>query len=173
MMSADRVPDGAADTLRFADMRYVGQGYTLEVPVPLELDEPAIAGVVQAFHDTHERVYGHSHPGAATEFVNVRVVQEWALPRPPLTASATPDSSRGSDTRQAYFDELARYVDTPIYQRAALSAGDEILGPAIVEQPDTTLVVYPEQRAVVEESGNVIVAVPARAGEALSAAVAS
>ncbi len=173
LMAADRVPDGAADTLRFADMRYVGQGYTLDVPVPLELDAALIAGVVQEFHETHERVYGHSHPGAATEFVNVRVVQEWALPHPQLTASAMPAPSRGSDSRQAYFHELGRYVDTPIYQREALSSGDEIAGPAIVEQPDTTLVVYPEQRAVVEESGNLIVAVPARSDEALSAAVAS
>ena len=54
-----------------------------------------------------------------------------------------------------------------------LAAYAKLAGPAIVEQPDTTLVLYPEQRAVVEESGNLIVAVPARSDKVLSAAVAS
>jgi N-methylhydantoinase A len=172
LMAADRVPAGAATTLRFADMRYVGQGYTLDVPVPLDLDSGAIAGVVDLFHDTHERIYGHAHPGAPTEFVNVRVVQEWALPRPPLEASATSAPVQETNRRQAYFDEFGRYVETPIYQRESLSVGDEITGPAIIEQPDTTLVVYPDQRAVVEGSGNLIVAVPARLAEPVAAGVA-
>lgn len=173
LMAADRVPDGAATTTRFADMRYVGQGYTLDVPVPLTLDEAAIAGVVDEFHSTHERIYGHSHPGAETEFVNVRVVQEWGLPRPDLDTAPDADAARGQGSRSAYFDELGRYVDTPIHQRGALQVGDELSGPAIVEQADTTLVVYPGQTAVLDAAHNLIVAVPSGLGAPAKVAVAS
>jgi N-methylhydantoinase A len=172
LMAADRVPAGAATTTRFADMRYVGQGYTLDVEVPLALDAAAIAGVEDAFHATHARIYGHSHPGAATEFVNVRVVQEWGLARPELTVAPSADPAPPR-TRQAYFDELGGYVDTPIHQRDAIRVGDEIAGPAIVEQADTTLVVYPGQKAVLDAAHNLIVAVSATLDAPAKAAVAS
>jgi N-methylhydantoinase A len=172
-MAADRVPDEEARTSRFADMRYVGQGYTLDVSVPLVLDEAGIAAVVAEFHSVHERIYGHSHPDALTEFVNVRAVQEWGLPQPELISAVEPASTQGSVTRQAYFEELGGYVETPIHRREALRVGDEITGPAIVEQSDTTLVIYPDQRAVLDDAHNVIVAVSASVDAPAAIAVAS
>jgi N-methylhydantoinase A len=171
-MAADRVPPGEATTTRFADMRYVGQGYTLEVPVPLELEDGSIDAVVDDFHTTHERIYGHCHRGADTEFVNVRLVQAWGLPHPALEPSGGAEAS-ASRTRPAYFEELGGYVDTPIHQRGTLSVGDEIVGPAIVEQADTTLVIYPNQVGVVDDAHNLIVAVPADIDAVAEMAVAS
>jgi N-methylhydantoinase A len=163
-MAAERVPAGEARTTRFADMRYVGQAYTLEVPVPLDLDASAVAAVVETFHETHERIYGHSHPAAAVEFVNLRVVQAWGLPQPELVAPA-PEAEAEAEAgtvsaRPAYFEELGGYVDTAVYRRGHIESEREIAGPAIVEQADTTLVVYPGQRAVLDEAGNLLVTVP-------------
>jgi len=172
MMRADRVPEGAATTTRFADMRYIGQGYTLEVPVPLQLDDAAVAGVIDEFHAIHLRVYNHAHPGAATEFVNLRVVQEWALPRPDLRPAAAAQSSAAPETRRAYFEELADFVDTPVYSRSSLAVGQELQGPAIVEQSDTTLVIYPDSHAVLNEAGALVVSVKARDAEAVEAVAA-
>jgi N-methylhydantoinase A len=172
-MAADRVPEGEATTTRFADMRYVGQGYTLDVPVPLTLDAAAMEAVVAEFHAIHERIYGHSHPGALTEFVNVRVVQDWGLPRPNLEPAPQSESAPAPGSRSAYFEELGGYVDTPIYQRGSLRIGDEIAGPAIVEQADTTLVIYPNQYAVLDDAHNLIVAVSAGIDAAAEVAVAS
>jgi len=61
-------------------------------------------------------------------------------------------------SRKAYFDEAVDYVDTPVYQRSEIGLR-EIVGPAIVEQPDTTLVLYPGQTARGTESGNVLISV--------------
>jgi N-methylhydantoinase A len=55
-------------------------------------------------------------------------------------------------------------VETPVLGRAHLQA--EVVGPAIVEQPDTTLVVYPEHRAVLDAAGNVVVTAPPRVASA-------
>jgi N-methylhydantoinase A len=161
LMTADRIPADQTTTTRFADMRYVGQGYTLDVPVPLALDDAALVGVIDEFHAVHDRIYGHSHPGAATEFVNVRVVQESAATSADLAPAAQPETTPPS-SRQVYFAELGGYVETPIRQRTALRVGDEITGPAVVEQSDTTLVVYPGQRATLDDAHNLIVATPAR-----------
>jgi N-methylhydantoinase A len=159
-MAAERVPAGEARTTRFADMRYVGQAYTLEVPVPLALDAHAVAAVVETFHETHERIYGHAHRAAGVEFVNLRVVQAWGLPQPELVEPAAKAAAEPVTARLAYFEELDGYVDTPVYRRGHLEPEKEIVGPAIVEQADTTLVVYPGQRALLDEAGNVLVTVP-------------
>jgi len=64
--------------------------------------------------------------------------------------------------RPVYFDEYQAYRDTPIYQRDLLPLGAQFDGPAIVEQPDTTTVVYPGQTLRVDRTGNLIIAVGAR-----------
>jgi N-methylhydantoinase A len=172
MMRADRVPEGAAATTRFADMRYIGQGYTLEVPVPQALDAGALAEVIDAFHAIHRRVYNHSHAGADTEFVNLRVVQEWAMPRPSLRPASSARAGAELTTRPAYFEEVGGYVDTPVHARDALSVGQEIAGPAIVEQSDTTLVIYPDRDAVLDDAGALVVSARAHHAEAVGAVAA-
>jgi N-methylhydantoinase A len=168
-MSADRVPEGEAQTLRSADVRYVGQGYTLEIPFPAELDADGIKAVAAAFHEAHERVYGHSKPGASVEFVNLRVVQSWSLPELRLDTGVTDESGEVS-SRPVYFEEAGDFVETPVYPRSQLAVGEDCLGPAIVEQRDTTLVVYPGQRASLDESGNIVVTVPAVVPESTAVA---
>jgi N-methylhydantoinase A len=159
LMAAEQVPASAAAVTRFADMRYVGQSYTLEVDVPAPLDAAALAACVGRFHRAHERVYGHSRETAPVELMNVRVVHAWRIPFAELVPAG--QNGAGGATaptrRDAYFEELGGYVETPVYQRGALVVGDELVGPAIVEQPDTTLVVYPGHRATLDEAANVIV----------------
>ena len=58
--------------------------------------------------------------------------------------------------RQAYFDEYRDYVETPIYERSSLVPAQRLEGPAIIEQADTTTVVYPEQAVEVDRFGNLI-----------------
>ena len=173
LMAADRVPDGAAVTARSADMRYIGQSYTLEAPVALDLDEAAIGEAVQSFHEAHERVYGHSSPSAPVEFVNLRVVQSWGLPQPELASAAGEDERGAAGGRRAYFEELGGYVETPVFRRGRLREGDELVGPAIVEQADSTLVVYPGHRAALDAAGNAVVHAPALVEEGALGAVAS
>ena len=141
----------------YGDMRYVGQSYELAVELPQGVADP-VAGAVSAFHAMHQAHYGHSAPDTPVEFVNLSMVHVHALPPPklertPVRAGAAPCS------RKAYFPSLGRFVDTPVFDRLALSPDQNFTGPAIVEQADTTLVVYPGHEARVEAGGSIIVEV--------------
>jgi len=160
-MRADMVPDGEARTQRSGDTRYVGQGYTLEVPMETPVSAGSIAAHRDAFHAAHGRVYGHSNREAPVELVNARVVQSWSLPGLRLGYAATSGEQRAVRSRRAYFEELGGFSEVPVYRRDTLTAGKAIEGPAIVEQPDTTLVVYPGHCAEPDGAGNIVVTAPA------------
>jgi N-methylhydantoinase A len=160
-MRRDGVDPGQVVRRAYGDMRYVGQSYELAVELPSGAGEP-VAKAVAAFHALHHALYGHSAPEAPVEFVNLRTVHSHALPRPRLERpSARPGAARRS--RKAFFPSLGRFTETPVHDRRDLAAGQTIAGPAIVEQADTTLVVYPGQRAHVEAGGSIIVEVNAHA----------
>ena len=160
-MRADMVPDGEARTQRSGDTRYVGQGYTLEVPMETPVSAGSIAAHRDAFHAAHGRVYGHSNREAPVELVNARVVQSWSLPGLRLGYAATSGEQRAVRSRRVYFEELGGFSEVPVYRRDTLTAGKAIEGPAIVEQPDTTLVVYPGHCAEPDGAGNIVVTAPA------------
>jgi N-methylhydantoinase A len=157
-MQRDHVPLEVVQGAHAADLRYVGQSYELEVPLPWVLDTTCVAQVVATFHAAHQQVYGHCRPTHPVEFVNLRSVHSVPLPRPQLTVQAPSSSLKAArkGTRLAYFDEYQAYRDTPLYQRDLLPLGAQFDGPAIVEQPDTTTVVYPGFTCRVDDAGNLL-----------------
>ena len=159
-MASDRVPPDEIVTTRFADMRYVGQSYTLEVPLHLNGGTGDLDRAVEQFHADHERVYGYASHESAVEFVNLRLVQAWGLPKPALRLGEAQGSAPPARERKVHFDELGGLVDTPVVHRSSLRVGEELAGPAIVEQDDTTLVVYPGQTAELDDANNLIVRLP-------------
>jgi N-methylhydantoinase A len=163
-MHRDHVPPQLVHVNHAADLRYVGQSYELEVPLPGVLDATCRVQAVAAFHAAHQQVYGHNRPTHPVEFVNLRSVHSAPLPRPPLTMSAPSGSLETAcqGMRPAYFDEYQAYRDTPIYQRDLLPLGAQFDGPAIVEQPDTTTVVYPGFTCWVDDVGNLLLTLHTR-----------
>lgn len=157
-MQRDHVRLEIVQVTHAADLRYVGQSYELEVPLPGVLDATCVAQAVAAFHAAHQQVYGHCRPTQPVEFVNLRSVYSAPLPRPQLTVQVPTSSLQAArkGMRLAYFDEYQAYRDTPIYQRDLLPLGAQFDGPAIVEQPDTTTVVYPGFTCRVDEAGNLL-----------------
>ena len=145
--------------VRVADVRYLGQGYELEVPVSSgALDDAQVDQVLQRFHDAHRRVYGYATLDRPMEIVNLRLTALATLPQPTLEAApldGTADPQRAvREHRQAYFHNEP--LSTAVYDRAKLQAGDVISGPAIVEQLDSTTVVWPGQTASVDPYGNLV-----------------
>jgi N-methylhydantoinase A len=142
-----------------ADMRYLGQAYELEVPIAAPLTAAAVSEAGRDFHAAHERVYGYARAEQPVEFVNFRAVHRYPLPppaiRPPARVAASTEDARVGE-RRAYFAPDG-FVATAIYERARLSVGEQIVGPAIVEQLDTTTVIPPAHRAVVDHSGNLLI----------------
>ena len=159
-MDRDAVPGRPVITAKSVEVRYVGQSYELEVSIEgRDVDDKAIAQVIEDFHALHERVYGHRDSDDLVELVTLRVVLSQAPGRTPggpeLVTSQGEPSPR--ITRKAYFPEAGGLIDTPIYDRDALGAGAVLHGPAIVQQLDTTTVVYPGSSATIDAHGNLII----------------
>ncbi|MBI4506951.1 MAG: hypothetical protein HY691_15585, partial [Chloroflexi bacterium] len=165
-LARDGVPAGKVAVSRLADMRYRGQAFELQVPVPPGPMSPAaVDAAVDAFHDLYTQIYGHCSREDEVEFVTLRAVCTYVVPRPPSTGTAGRPgaaarqaerslSGARKGTRLAYFGGQRHGV--PLYERAFLPAEDRIEGPAIVEQPDSTVVIYPGQTAHVDATGNLI-----------------
>ncbi len=147
-----------------AEMRYVGQSYELEVPFPeaaQALEESALQALEARFHQTHARVYQHAFTELQVEITAIRVLYAQTpacTPKmeklPAAGAWAEPKAKR-----KAFFEECHGWAECDVFERSELAAAQIILGPAIVEQADTTTLIYPDERAVVDAWGNLIVTV--------------
>ena len=152
-------PDESIVVDRFADIRYARQAYELSVPVKGgRLSAEDISAVAESFHERHERNYGYARRGEGVEFVNMRVVALGKLPDMRLSeeVSTTAQTPEPMGERDVTFEAAAK-VRTPIYHRDQLVQGREISGPAVVEQLDSTTLVFPEYRAAADRFGNLII----------------
>lgn len=146
----------------FLDMRYAGQGY--ENPVPLDAMPVSAADLPRyraRFDDIHQMCHGHAARGQPVEVVNYRVEAIGIVPRVDLARlepATKPLEQASIGTRQAYFSAVSdQPIEVPVYARDRLRSGHCFIGPAIVEQYDATTVVCPEQKATVDDYGNLIV----------------
>jgi N-methylhydantoinase A len=136
-----------------ADMRYVGQEYTVNVPINGTVD---LREVGEAFHDTHRVRYGHSTPGAPVEFVALRIAGFGKV-----AATATPFRPPGGDldpvasSRRAVFD--GEELETVVLHRDPLRPGDVHTGPVVVEEQSSTTVVPPNHTLTVDDLGNLLI----------------
>jgi N-methylhydantoinase A len=145
--------------VRQVEMRYVGQGYELAIPLPnIPLDPAAISRILEQFHQAHDRAYGYSAPSEPAEFVNLRLTATGriAKPRPRRIARTGDLASALRTNRRVYFAESGGYVDCPIYERYRLPASGVIGGPAVVEEFDSTTVIHPGFQAQVDDFGNLL-----------------
>lgn len=153
LLANEGIPAAERYFARSADMRYVGQEYTVNVPVPatISLDE-----IDASFHDAHRVRYGHSTPGAPVEFVNLRVAAMGRIAaatptyRPPAEAGDPLLGRRG-----VVFDGTTH--DTPVLLRQHLRPGDRHDGPVVIEEDSSTTVVPPGHVAALDELGNLLI----------------
>ena len=160
----------AAEAMEFRrgiEMRYAGQSSEVAVGCPGEaVDVPALAEAVRSFHAAHERAYGHGYPDEPVELVNFTVTAIGRIPRPRLRRIASngrdvAEARRG--TRRVFFSEARGFAETGIYDRALLRAGHAVVGPAVIEEVDSTTLVHAGYRAAVDEFGNLLIAAGAPA----------
>ena len=127
--------------LRTLDMRYRGQGFELNVETGGRFTVESVKNALSGFHRKHMEVYGYMDEGESVEIVNVKLRAIGLLQTPVLVDRGINGKSEPRETRKVYFESLGDWYDTGIYDRKCL--GDEVEGPAIVEQYDSTTVVYP------------------------------
>lgn len=142
---------------RYIDVRYVGQEYYLKIPVD---DGPLDVTMLESeFNKEHERVYGYSTSLFPCEFVNLRLTALGKVMRPKFPTYAARDAADGPlkpDTRRpVYFN--GRFADTPIYRIQSLMPGDTMMGPLVIEDSNSTVVVLDDQRATVDGYKNILI----------------
>lgn len=138
---------------RRVELRFAGQGYELAVPWPRGQDPAALRA---SFAAAHRRRFGHDGAGAQVEVLGARVRVRVATPQPRIVA---PRSGRSGPVRTARvrLPGLAQRVDVPVWDRRAVVSGQEVAGPAILAQPDSTCLLHPGQVAHCDEAGNLVV----------------
>ena len=126
-----------------ADLRYPGQFNEVETASPLEYIDAELLAL--DFHNLHESLYGYSVPTSPIEIMNVRVRaigrEEKRTPASKPKREPKPRPGAHTGSRKAWFD--GEMIDTAIIDGLALQHGNVIAGPAIIEQPTTTIVVPP------------------------------
>jgi N-methylhydantoinase A len=155
---------GAAESpvlVREVELRYVGQGYELTIEVPTgELADAEMALLRQRFEKAYIARYGFSSGDQSIEATTWKVTAYGPTPEINLGRIARgaelPDDAL-RETRPAYFPEYEQYVDTPAYSHEALTSGVQIVGPAVIEERESTTVVPPAFRAVVDDFGTLII----------------
>ncbi|MGD9845723.1 MAG: hydantoinase/oxoprolinase family protein [Variibacter sp.] len=158
-LAAEGFTGAAAHIKRSAALHYKGQSFDLVVPVPDgPIDAAMVAQLEEAFGAEHERTYGHrAGPEEPVELVSIQVVgigvrTGSVLPARPALSSV---AKQAPSSRKAYFGDEHGWQDTPILQRADLSTPRS--GPIIVEEYDTTCVVPPGARALLDDGGNIVI----------------
>ena len=143
--------EAEVNILRRLDMRYHGQGHEIEVEVPLRVE---LENLPDLFRETYKSVYGASLLDAPLVITTWKV--EAALPTPSLLT--IPPTAVGEvvkkGQRLAYFD--TGFVETPVYDRYQLAVDTVILGPALIEERESTVVIGPGDRAQVDRYGNLV-----------------
>lgn len=149
----DEVDIGSSRFLqRSADLRYVGQNYEVNIPIPGEtFTKATFAEMVNTFNEEHRRRYGHRKTDEPIEFVSLRVTgfgitHKPSFPRPPEEAQAVPKGSRQLIT------QARGQAEVEVYERRDLPGGWSKRGPLIVEEPDSTILIGAGDLCTVDKS---------------------
>jgi N-methylhydantoinase A len=143
--------EGSEPTRR-ADLRYRGQSFEITVEAEGSFEPEDLR---ERFHAAHERRYGYRMDDEPVELVNLRLiatlpVEKPGLEEPPAKLEGEAEASR----REANFG--GEWIEVPVLDRERMGTGSEVIGPAIVEFKESTCVVRPGWRGVVDDVGTLV-----------------
>ncbi len=136
---------------RRADLRYRRQSFelTVEAEKPFEVEK-----LEERFHAAHERRYGYRMEDEPVELVNLRLIATVPIEKPELEEPERPDANAESGRREANFG--GEWIEVPVLDRERMGRGSEVEGPSIVEFRESTCVVRPGWRGVVDNVGTLV-----------------
>jgi N-methylhydantoinase A len=178
ILESESIPDDRRLVELSVDARYYGQTPYMNIrldEIPQSRED--LDALVADYRRRYEAEFGYVLPEdvATVEIVNARVAaigmtDDVELP----TFDETGDTAAArKSTRPVYFDEVGDFTDTPIYDRELLGPGVQIDGPAVIEQPDTTVLIPPGARGRVDRHLNIVIDVSGAGGEAAAMATAT
>ena len=141
--------DGRPKHQQSIDVRYLGQGYELNIPFG--------RSVLQDFHAVHRRRYGYAHPDREVELVTVRLRSVLKSPQSTLAPwTAQRKGSRPARNERAKV-HLGREMEVAVHDRQDLVAGRNYKGPAVVTEYSATTVVPETKKFRIDQAGNLII----------------
>jgi N-methylhydantoinase A len=159
LLRIERVEEKDENYQRFFDMRYQGQSYELSVPLRNGIiTRNMVRSAVRDFHQGHQTQYGYSQQDKLVEIVNVR---SYFRGKAGTIAGATDTFAREKGTvktRRVWFMN-GHSIECRVVQRNSLPPGTKGKGPCVIEDYDSTLVIPPQARYVVDRNGSVSIAV--------------
>lgn len=161
-LRAAGVAEQDVELLRTADMRLFGQIHEINVPIGRgEMAAESVVAIESDFHQTYHELYSRRNLKIPVEVQNWRLLARGPQPNVRLREEAPVEEADARQAikamRKAYFDAATGYVDCPVYDRYLLQSGSEIDGPAIVEERESTVLLAPRDRAVVDRWLNLVI----------------
>lgn len=153
---------------RLADMRYVGQGHQIVVPLPEGELGPQSQGAIEAsFEQVYRQLYGRALDGVPIEGITWRLTAlgsgtQVATAAAHALVDGSVEAQKG--TRAIYLPEAGEFVEAPVYNRYGLRSGSQVTGPAVIEERESTVVIGPRGHCAVDAHGNLRVALAAGRG---------
>ena len=146
---------GARAASRLADMRYIGQGSEITVVLPETLSDGAVRA---AFEKAYKALFARTPPGAAIQFVALRLSVTAPMPgtggKLELPRHASASAEKG--TRPVFFPDSGKTVQTKVWDRYALAPGASVEGPAVFEEDESTFIVGPGAKARLLPDGSIL-----------------
>ena len=160
LLTAAGVEAGDIRMERSADMRYVGQGFEIVVPVPGGRLGPGLHEELSAtFNQTYESLFGRILADVPVETITWRLSASEPPPRPDIRFRTAASDARAGGVkghRPVFLTEEGRFVDCPVLDRYGLEPGATVNGPAIVEERESTVFVGPDARCAIDEHLNLV-----------------
>jgi len=153
--------EAADETIRYErslDMRFVGQGSEVNVPVPAgDFTELKRANVRRLFDDVYEKLYGRTYPESEVEFINFKVrasLPERLLQLPKLDRKKGQSLDAATKGQRKAYSPIAReFIPYTVYDRYKLFPRARFKGPAIIEEKESTLIVGEDGHVSIDEFG--------------------
>ena len=152
---AEGVASDAIELTRSADVRYVGEGH--EVPVPITPGADAVPSMWRNFHGVHQRTFGFHYEGRQdVEVVSLRMQAIGRVHRPEVQPIEAVMSEPAPVAQRPVYWRDSGWIDCVIWRREDLSVGTVVAGPAIIEEYGSTIVVPASWRTRTDKYGNLI-----------------
>ncbi|MGQ9721796.1 MAG: hydantoinase/oxoprolinase family protein, partial [Candidatus Jordarchaeum sp.] len=153
-----KVPPKNREFKYFVEARYPYQVHDLDIPLRTNrINQENLSQLIQDFHDVHFRYYAVKDPESHIECINWRVIGIGKIKKPQikeLPHSNENGSAALKGKRKAYFREVGGLVEVSVYDGDRLGFGTKIKGPAIIEEPITTILVPPKSSITVTKYSN-------------------
>ena len=159
LLRAEGVKEKDVSNQRFVDMRYQGQSYELSVPLRERIvTRGVIRSAIRDFHRRHRAKYGYSLWDKPVEIVNVRSYcrgKAGSIAR--VTGTLAREKGLPKKRRVWFMD--GRSIECQVFQRNSLPLGSKGRGPCVIEDYDSTLLIPPQARYVIDRNGSASIAI--------------